>query len=560
MNLPDNELGVRTADASEPRPSAADAEPATSGGFAKASYDAAPGVMHVLRILARHGFVRALRGNGHWPTPAHVREALEELGVLYLKFGQVLAMRRDLLPDAYIAELERLLDRLPPMPQGSVREIVERELGHPLGELFTSFDEMPMAAATIAQVHRATLRDGRDVVVKVRRADVGARVAADLPTLIYLAALAERMSPPLRAFDLVGMVREFRESLGREMDFRLEARSIARFRAALADTPGVWIPDTVAALSTQAVLTEEFSAGERIDEYAEMHPDAKRHLAESISALVMHQVFETGLFHADPHPGNVFVLPDGRLCLHDFGMIGELDEAMRDALGSLLDSSTRADVRGVADAYLELGLVSDDIDRTLLEAELAPVVRRLHERPIKELSIGEALESLVRVGSRHRVRNPGVILLLTRAFLIAESLMRRLDPQMNVLEVFEAELPRLAAARRSPARLAAAGRALLFQLERFVREAPNDVRRTLHRVADGELGRVRVPGLEAISLRASRDLERLTAGVSSAALLISGALLTIVPGWHRTAGDVLLLVGVVSTLAFARGALRKSRE
>ena len=560
MREPEEKLGLEAADAFDPRPGAPVAEPVTSTGFARASFDAAPGVMHVLRVLARHGFARALRGSGHWPAPTHVREALEELGVVYLKFGQVLAMRRDLLPDPYIVELERLLDRLPPMPPGLASTIVERELGRPLGELFTSFDETPMAAATIAQVHRATLRDGREVVVKVRRAEVGARVAADLPTLIYLAALAERVSPPLRAFDLVGMVREFRESLGREMDFRLEAQSIARFRAALADTPGVWIPDTVSALSTQAVLTEEFSAGERIDVYAEMHPETKHRLAESISALVMHQVFETGLFHADPHPGNVFVLPDGRLCLHDFGMIGELDERMRDALGALLDSATRADVRGVADAYLELGLVGDDLDRTLLETELATVVRRLHERPIKELSIGEALESLVRVGSRHRVRNPGVILLLTRAFLIAESLMRHLDPQMNVLAVFEAEVPRLAAARRSPARLAAAGRALALQLERFLREAPNDVRRTLHRVADGELGRVRVPGLEAISLRASRDLERLTGGVASAASLIAGALLATIPGWHRAAGDVLLAVGVIGTVASARGALRKSRD
>lgn len=516
--------------------------------------------MHILRVLGRHGFIGALRGSGHWPTPTAVREALEELGVVYLKFGQVLAMRRDLLPAAYITELERLQDRLPPMAPGAVREIIERELGRPLNELFATFDETPMAAATIAQVHRATLSDKREVIVKVRRTDIAARAAADLPTLMYLAAVAERVAPQLRPFDLVAMVREFRESLGREMDFRLEARSIARFRAAMADTPGLWIPDTISALSTEAVLTEEFSAGERIDTYAEAHPESKERLARGIAALVMTQVFETGLFHADPHPGNVFVLADGRLCLHDFGMIGELDEPMRDALGALLDSATRADVRGVADAYLDLGLVGAEIDRSRLEADLAPVVRRLHERPLEELSIGEALESLVRVGSQHRVRNPGVILLLTRAFLIAESLMRHLDPRMNVLAVFKAEVPRLAAIRRSPARLAAAGREIAAQLERFLREAPEDARRTLHRVAEGELGRVRVPGLEAISTRASRDLERLTGAVASAALLVGGALLATVAGWHRVAGDVLIVVGLLGTISVAIGALRTPRS
>ena len=198
-----------------------------------------PGLFRILRILARHGFMGVIRGAQHWPTPVEVREALEELGVVFLKFGQVLALRRDLLPDVYTAELERLHDRLPPMDFATVRAIVERELRAPLPTLFVDFSVAPLAAATIAQVHRATLPDGRHVVVKVRRPRLEDVAARDTAVLISLAALALQIAPGLAALDPVGMVQEFRESLTREMDFRLEARTIGRFRAALDDTEGI---------------------------------------------------------------------------------------------------------------------------------------------------------------------------------------------------------------------------------------------------------------------------------------------------------------------------------
>ena len=225
----------------------------------------APNFLRILRVLARHGFLRALRGKGRWPTPVQVREALEELGVVFLKFGQVMAVRRDLLPDAYIAELERLQDRLPAMPFQTVRGIVEEALGRPLEGRFARFETEPMAAATIAQVHQAALADGRHVVVKVRRAGLDQRIAEDTATLTYLAAAAERLVPRLRGFDLVGLVREFRETLQRETDLRLEGETIRRFRAACADVAGLWSPDVLPELTAPAVLTLEFSPGQRVD-------------------------------------------------------------------------------------------------------------------------------------------------------------------------------------------------------------------------------------------------------------------------------------------------------
>jgi ubiquinone biosynthesis protein len=545
-------MGDDTHSSRRHRPRSTEAESGLLAGF-----ETAPNLVRILRVFVRHGFLGALRGTSHWPSPSETREAFEELGVVFLKFGQVLAVRRDLLPDDYIAELERLHDQLPPMGFETVREAIQHELGGPPDTLFASFDRHPVAAATIAQVHAATLPDGRRVAVKVRRPDIADRIETDVATLTYLAALVERIAPRLRLLDLVGMVREFRASLSRELDFRIEARSIQRFRQACADVQQLWIPDVVLERTSAGVLTMEFSPGLRIDQYAAQHPDERGRLAQTIATILLHQVFETGLFHADPHPGNVFVMPDGRICLHDFGNVGELPRAMREGLIDLLDAAVRGDAAGATDSYLALGLVGMDVDRAALEASIGAIVRDLHERPLADISIGDAFQSLVRIGSQHRVRNPGEILLLGRAFLVAEAVMRQLDPKLNVVEAFQREATRVMRLRYAPGALRESALQLARQIERLLQEAPSEIRRTLHRVADGELGQIRAPGLETMTRRASRDVERLTGAVASAAFVVGGAMLTTIPGWHRSVGDALLAVGVLGTLAVALGALRR---
>jgi ubiquinone biosynthesis protein len=377
---------------------------------------------------------------------------------------------------------------------------------------------------------------------------------------MLLASAAERAVPDLRALDLVGMVREFRATLGRETDFLLEAHTIQRFRAALARVEGVWIPDVVAQFSSRAVLTMEHSPGIRVDEYAASHPESRIKLAGSIAALVLNQVLDTGLFHADPHPGNVFVLGDGRICLHDFGMVGDLDAPLREALFETLDAVVRGDSRMLAAAYLELGLVGEDVDRSRLHDELAELLRQIRARPIQDVSVGDALVALLRVGSRHRVRNPAQVLLLARALLISEALMRTLDPDIDIIAVFRKEIERALKRRHSPSHLRDRGLRLALDLERVLEDAPHDLRLGLRRIGDGELGRVHAPKLEALGARASRGIERLTGAVAAAALIIAGALLATIGGWHRVVGDVLLVAGTAGTLLVALGALWKRDE
>jgi len=523
---------------------------------------AAPRLMQILRVLARHKFLGALRGKGHWPSPKEVRETFEELGLTFLKFGQVLAMRRDLLPDTYINELEQLHDQLPALGFDAVRATIEDDLGAPLTELFASFSETPIAAATIAQVHEATLRDGRRVAVKVQRPDLEAMISTDISALTYLVAIVERFLPRLRALDLPVLVSEFANSLNRETDFSHEARSIMLFRTALADVPGLWIPEVVSECSSESVLTMDFSDGERVDLYARLHPEEMPRLINTLVRLTLQTIFEEGLFHADPHPGNVLVLSDGRLSLLDFGMTGELDEPMRESLSLLLEAVVKGDARAVTEAYLEMAPQgSEKVNRSALLMDVKAVLYEIHRSDLAEVSIGDSFDSLLRAGSRHGVHNPGEFFLLTRTFVILESMIRQLDPDHDYLKSFREEIARLTEKHFSLERIKEKTNKLARDIERLIIDAPSDTRRVLRRIAEGNLGRLQAPAVEALGGRISRNLERLTVGMASAALVIGGSMLVNapMPGWHHILGEAMVYAGILGTAFVWIGAWRQDQ-
>jgi len=505
----------------------------------------------VTRILGKHGFSRLLRGGTHWPPPADVRAALESLGVVFLKLGQVLSTRRDILPSEYIAELEQLQDHIPPEDSRAVREVVQAELGSAPEELFSLFESTPLAAATIAQVHGARMPDGRDVVVKIQRSGLEETITQDLAILAYLASILDVVAPALRPFDLPAMVREFHQSLLHELDFQREARNVRRFRQALADVPHVWIPDVIQERTTTRVITFERSHGAHVNRFVADRPEQRSQVAHRLAQVFLRQVFEEGLFHADPHPGNFFVLEDGTLCLHDFGIIGEIDPPMRDALADLLTSFVRDDAKGAAVAYFDLGLAGPDVDRRVVEDEIRALLRKIRDRPLAEVSVGLALESLLRLGSQHRIRNPGSLLMLSRAFLTLEAVMRDLDPDLSVIDAFREAAPGIARKRFAPERLLSDAGEMGRQLERFVRESPAELRRALRRLADGDLGEVQIRDHPTLTELHGRQLGLLLRTVAAGFLAMAGAVLLQEQGWRLVTGAVLLSLGVGGLAATA---------
>jgi ubiquinone biosynthesis protein len=278
--------------------------------------------------------------------------------------------------------------------------------------------------------------------------------------------------------------------------------------------------------------------------------------------VMLQTIFEEGLFHADPHSGNILILPDGRLCLIDFGMTGELDEPMRESLTHLLEAVVNKDTRAATDAYLEMTMASEKVNRAALMVDMKVVLREIHRQDLAEVSVGEAFASLLRAGSRHGVHNPGEFFLLTRAFVILESMMRQLDPQFDFMGAFRAEITRLTAQHFSLERIKAKTGQFARDLERLMVEAPGDTRRALKRIAEGNLGRMQAPAVEALGGRVSRNLKRLTDAIAAAALLIGGSMLVNAPrdpGWHHYFGEAMVGVGVFCTFLVGIAALRPDR-
>ena len=267
--------------------------------------------------------------------------------------------------------------------------------------------------------------------------------------------------------------------------------------------------------------------------------------------LMLQTIFEEGLFHADPHPGNVFVLPDGRLSLLDFGMTGELDEPMRDSLTLLLEAVVKGDARAVTEAYLEMVPANEKINRAALLVDIKAALYEIHKSDLTDVSIGDAFNSLLRAGSRNGVHNPGEFFLLTRAFVILESMILQLAPDHKYMESFSEEITRLTSQHFSVKRIKEKTTKLGRELERLISDAPDDTRRILRRIAEGNLGRVQAPVLESLGSRFNHNLERLAGAMISASLVVSGALLVVAPrdgGWHHNVGELMIISGIIGIL------------
>jgi len=302
-------------------------------------------------------------------------------------------------------------------------------------------------------------------------------------------------------------------------------------------------------------------AGERIDHYAKLHPEAMPRSMNTLVRLMLQTIFEEGLFHADPHPGNVFVLPDGRLSLLDFGNTGELDEPMRESLTLLLEAVVKGDARAATEAYLEMAPASEGVDRAALLVDIKAVLYEINRSDLADVSIGAAFDSLLRAGSRNGVHNPGEFFLLTRAFVILESMVRELAPHCSCMESFREEISRLTAQHFSPARVKEKTIKLARELERLINDAPADTRRVLRRIAEGNLGRVQAPALEALGGRVSHNLDRLSGAVAAGALVVGGSMLLMAQlgDWHHTLGEIMVISGIFGMLINRIRALLRHR-
>lgn len=474
----------------------------------------------------------------------HVRRAMEELGPTFVKAGQVLAGRRDVLPPAWIAELEKLHEGAAPVPVEEIRAQLAEDLGAPPEEVFRDFRDEPLASASIAQVHRARLQSGEEVVLKVRRPGIDDVVAADVRLLTRIAELAESELPELARYRPRALVRQVARSLQRELDLRNEARSAERLAELLADDEHVTVPRVHGRWTRERLCVLEYIEGPSLGEWldaGDAPPAERARVARRGADAVLEMVFVHGFFHADPHRGNVLLREDGRLGLVDFGMVGTLSEERRLEFLSLLGAVSERDPDGVVDVLLEWSR-SGRPDESILREDCAAFVERYRNVPLGDLDVGTLLGDVSSILRDNDLFLPDDVALLLKVFVTLEGLGRDLDPDFVMSRHVEPFARRALRELRSPLAIARRWRRLAA---RFAVRLPRDASRLLARLRTGRATlEVEVQELDRFGETLAKSANRVTIGLVTSALIVGTAICT------TAAGQPLLM-----WLGFASSAL-----
>ena len=479
-------------------------------------------------------------------APERLCLGLTGLGTTYIKFGQALSMRRDILPDEYVAALRSLQDNIAPFPTESAIQEIELGLGRPIDELFAHFDREPVAAASIAQVHTAELHDGRKVIVKVRRIGIEPQIEHDMRALIMATRLATALAPRLKHYQPLRIIDEIWSNLRKEIDFRQEARNIRRFAAAFADWPTIDIPDVIDGLVSKVVIVQERSGGRRIDDPA-IRSEGPR-IAQNFVDAYLHQIFVLGVFHGDPHPGNLFITADGKICFHDFGLIGFLDRATRRKLAAFTSAFIRQDTDWLLDAAIDLGVLGGEIDRAEFRRGLAEVIADYAAVPLKEWSLAEAFLRVTRLGRVENVFVPYDLLVLVRAMANAEHVVRVLDPDFELLASLQTKGPKMLKAAMQQADWKGAVDRLKLDTLTAAQDMPVVLASWIRRMTqEGEgLGvSLRLHGLEGLESRFERSSNRVALALVTLGLYIAGSLLM-----QHSLGPRLFDVPILAAFAY----------
>jgi ubiquinone biosynthesis protein len=538
----------------------------------------------IAAAVARHGFGAYLArsrlrevlgrdapvaGEGE-PLPADGRDAaarfralLAELGPTFTKLGQLLSTRPDFLPAAWIEELEKLQDDCPPIPVSEVRAEIERGMGKPVAALFASLDEAPLASASIAQVHLATTHGGERVVVKVQRPDIRARVESDLALLYYLATLLEAVVEETGVHTPTGIIEEFERTVNEELDFSNEARNATAMGEAARGRDFLVIPRVHPELSSATVLTLDYVDGTKVSEVTPEKGFDLEKIARNVIEAAFRQLFEDGLFHGDPHPGNILVLPGNRIALLDFGLVGRLSRVQQEALVTLIVAVALRDPESVARVINRIGVPDAHTPIAEFRDDIRGILDRYIGLKLDEIRTATLLRDLLDLAVRHRIRIPKEYAVLAKASITIEGIVRRLYPRLDVLEVGLPYAKELLLARFNPTDASSTLMKSLLKIQGLAEDVPAQLTQIL---VDLEGGKFRVNVH-------SEDLERvgghvraigvlLFMGMIASALTVGGLVVlglagtTAWPGWAAI-GLAGLLTGLAGIYHYVTIRVRK---
>jgi ubiquinone biosynthesis protein len=499
------------------------------------------GIRHfglISRVLIKHGLgeiADRLKGRtgtkikSGLPDPVRVRRTLEELGPSFIKLGQLMSTRADLFPPEYINELTKLQDQVPPVPFEEIRRLVEVELGHPLDRLFESIDEKAMAAASVAQVHSARLKSGEQVAVKVIRPGIEKRIRKDIQVMYYFAARFERSFDLGRIVGAVNLVKEFERTIFRELDMLIEAGNIERFTRSFAEVDEICIPRVYWDFTSKSVLVMEHVEGikmDRVDEIRRQGIDPQEVAMIGLRSF-SRQLMAAGIFHADPHPGNTIVMPDGRVGLVDFGIVGYLDEETMMQVAHLFLGFAEHDYDMVMEAFEAAGLIDPrTMDLKSFRVDLKDMAEPFYGRSLKTISVKDVYDQVMRLVFKYRIRLPRNLLLLFKTFIQTEALGKILGSEASLLEVTRPYAKKLLQRGYEAHKVFKNMGRDMKLFSGYLRQMPHLAHGLFKRLATETPGiELNHTGLDETSKKIEHGINRLTLGLVVAASLIAASLI-----------------------------------
>ena len=543
----------------------------------------------ILRILTKHGFgfaIKQLHLNEHaigrgiiktrvlrrFTEPpesraVRLRKVLEELGPTFIKLGQTLSVRPDLVPLDLCYELSKLQDRVPPFGYEDVKKQIKESFGSYPDKLFSSFDPIPIAAASLGQAHRAQLETGENVVVKVQRPDLRKMIETDIDILYTLAQLANRYMQDIKFFDPISIVDEFSRVITKEIDFTYEAHNIDKFCKNFKGSTAVHIPRVFWEYTKPKVITTEEITGIRMSDYlTQPHSDEeKKAVAANGANAILQQIFIDGFFHADPHPGNLFILPDNAAAFVDFGIVGRLDEDTRDVVVNLLIAVSTKNVSGIIKALEMLGCVAEENSMRDFKHDISDFVERFYDIPLKQIEISTILPQAIELMTRHKLKIPPQFHVMIKALATMDGVARQLDPDFNTIAYTRPFVERLVHERHDPKRIYKDVLLYSSELLDILKIIPKDTYEIIKKIKMGTLKiEFEHQGLSKFIAEMDKSSNRISFSLVISALIIGSSLIIMANKGPIVYGfPVLGILGFVFAgllgLALAIGVLRSGR-
>ncbi len=456
-----------------------------------------------------------------------LRRTFEKLGPTFIKLGQLLSVRPDLVPKEYSKELEKLQDKIPSFSFSEAKSIIEKELGKKLEDAFAEFEKTPVASASISQVHRATLKTGRVVAVKIQRPNARQIMETDIEIMLYFANLLQNNVEEAKRFRPVKIVQEFKEWTEKELDFRLEARNAKRFLQNFRNSKTVYIPKVYDELTTEKVLTLEFIDGIELHDIAGIKKrklDFNKIIKNGFDAI-MAQVFVYGIFHADPHPGNIIIQKNNSIAFVDFGIVGYFDEKLKNKCIDIFYGIVEQDTDLIMDTLVSMGMEADT-DYEQLKSDISFIIQPLQNSSISDIKISRTIEEILDIGLRHKIKIPASFVLFGKTIITLEGVALEYDPKFKLIETAKPFIEKLIAKRASPLYKWKSFVHSIDRYKRFADEFPEKAEKALDKIQRGTIKvDIEDTDIKKLALEIDRSSNRVAYGLLIAALLITSAIL-----------------------------------